>query len=69
MPDNAAGQFSAQRAASRLAFVLGDQRPHPADSPADDMVRDKIVMLLRSMGLQPIVRDQIACNALFKARG
>ena len=68
-PDNAAGQFSAQRAASRLAFVLGDQRPHPADSPAGDMVRDKIVMLLRSMGLRPIVRDQIACNALFKARG
>ena len=66
---NSANQFSAERAASRLAFVLGDQRPHPADTPANDMVRDKIVMLLQSMGLRPIVRDQIACNALFKARG
>lgn len=65
----AAGAFDAERAAGRLAFVLGDQRPHPADTPADDMVRGKIVTLLQSMGLQPIVRDQIACNELYKARG
>ena len=67
--DNAAGQFSAERAAGRLAFVLGDQRPHPADSDANDLVRGKIVSLLQSMGVQPIVRDQIACNELFKQRG
>jgi hypothetical protein len=68
-PDNNSDQFSAERAASRLEFVLGDQRPHTADTPADDLVRNKIVMLLQSMGIQPIVRDQLACNALFKARG
>lgn len=67
--DNTATQFSAERAASRLAFVLGDQRPHPADTPANDLVRDKLVSLLQSMRLQPIVRDQIACNELYKARG
>ncbi|HKC01928.1 MAG TPA: M20/M25/M40 family metallo-hydrolase [Sphingomicrobium sp.] len=67
--NNTAAQFSAERAASRLAFVLGDQRPHPADTPANDMVRGKIVSLLQSMGLQPIVRDQIACNELYKASG
>ena len=66
---NTAAQFNAERAASRLAFVLGDQRPHPADTPANDMVRGKILTLLQSMGLQPIVRDQIACNELYKARG
>ncbi|HKX92995.1 MAG TPA: M28 family peptidase [Sphingomicrobium sp.] len=67
--DNAPDRFDAERAAGRLAFVLGDQRPHPADTPANDRVRDKIVMLLRSMGLTPIVRDQVACNELFKQRG
>ena len=66
---NVVGQFSAERAADRLAFVLGDQRPHPADTPANDMVRGKIVTLLQSMDLKPIVRDQIACNELYKARG
>jgi len=66
---NTNAQFSAERAAERLAFVLGDQRPHPADTPANDMVRGKIVMLLQSMGLNPVVRDQVACNELFKQRG
>jgi hypothetical protein len=66
---NAAGEFDATRAKARLAFVLGDQRPHPADTPANDLVRGKIVTLLQSMGLKPIVRDQLACNELFKARG
>ncbi|HZC37866.1 MAG TPA: M20/M25/M40 family metallo-hydrolase [Sphingomicrobium sp.] len=64
-----AGEFDAQRAKARLAFILGDQRPHPADTPADDQVRDRIVALLQGMGLKPIVRDQLACNELFKARG
>jgi len=67
--DNSNAQFSAERAAERLEFVLGDQRPHPADTPANDMVRGKIVALLQSMGLRPIVRDQVACNELYKARG
>ncbi|MFL5033696.1 MAG: M28 family peptidase, partial [Microvirga sp.] len=66
---NAAAQFDAERAAGRLAFVLGDERPHPADTPANDMVRGKLVMLLQSMGMKPIVRDQVACNELFKQRG
>ena len=29
---DAAGGFDAARAKARLAFILGDQRPHPADS-------------------------------------
>ena len=29
----AAGEFDAMRAKARLAFILGDQRPHPADTP------------------------------------
>jgi hypothetical protein len=63
------GEFDAVRAKQRLAFILGDQRPHPADSVADDMVRSRLVAQLRQIGVEPIVRDQLACNELFKQRG
>lgn len=66
---NAAGQFDARRAKDRLARVLGDQRPHPADSAASDGVRERLVGELTRMGLQPRVQDRFACNGLFKQRG
>ena len=37
------GQFDANRAKARLASLLGDQGPHPVDSPADDRVRARLV--------------------------
>jgi hypothetical protein len=64
-----AGEFDTHRAKARLAYVLGDQQPHPADTADDDQVRDRIVELLRHMGLKPIVRNQLACNELYKQRG
>src|SRR5206468_1687414 len=66
---SAAGEFDAKRAKARLAFILGDQRPHPADTAADDQVRDRIIALLQQMGLNPVLRDQLACNELYKSRG
>ena len=66
---NAAGEFDAKRAKVRLAFVLGDQRPHPADTAASDAVRSRLVEQLRQLGLGPMVRDQLACNELYKGRG
>ena len=66
---NAAGEFDAARAKARLAFILGDQRPHPADSVADDAVRGRVADQLVRMGLQPLVREQVACNELYKQRG
>lgn len=63
------GQFDASRAKARLAYVLGDERPHPADTDADDQVRARILTLLQGMDLKPVVRDQLACNELYKARG
>lgn len=63
------GQFDAVQAKARLAVILGDQRPHPADSTADDAVRARLVAALEQMGLKPVVRDQLACNELFKQRG
>ena len=65
---NAATEFDAVRAKARLARILGDQAPHPADSPANDAVRGRLVAELQSMGLRPIVRDQFACNDFQKAR-
>jgi hypothetical protein len=66
---NDGGQFVADRAAARLADILGNQRPHPSDTTADDAVRARLVAQLQGMGLKPIVRDQVACNELYKARG
>lgn len=62
------GEFDATRAKARLAFILGDQRPHAVDSAADDAVRARLVATLRQVGLQPIVRDQTVCNDFQKAR-
>ena len=63
------GKFDANRAKARLAAILGDQQPHPTDTPANDLVRARIVAALSAMGLRPIVRDQVACNELYKSRG
>ena len=65
---NAASEFDAVRAKARLARVLGDQSPHPADSVSDDQVRARLIGELRAIGLNPVVRDQFACNAFPKAR-
>jgi len=62
------GGFDAERAKGRLAFILGDQAPHPVDSPADDAVRARLVTSLEQLGLKPIVRDQTVCNDFQKAR-
>lgn len=62
------GDFDANRAKARLTFILGDQRPHPADSAADDEVRTRLIATLLQMGLKPIVRDQLACNDFQKGR-
>ncbi len=62
-------QFNEMRARARLARILGDQQPHPADSPANDGVRDRLLAEMRGVGLTPQVRDQIACNEIYKARG
>src|SRR3954447_2274588 len=64
-----ATEFDAPRAKMALAWILGDQRPHPADTAVDDQVRNRIILLLQHIGLTPIVRDQLACSELYKARG
>src|SRR3954466_9029568 len=56
------GGFDQARAAARLARVLGDQRPHPVDSAADDAGRGRVGAELQAMGLSPRVTDHWACN-------
>jgi predicted small lipoprotein YifL len=73
MPPKAAtqvapGEFDTNRAAARLERILGDQRPHPADSTADDAVRGRLVAELRAMGLQPQVHEATDCSAMPKTR-
>ena len=65
----AAGEFNELRARAQLATILGDQQPHPADSAASDDVRSRLIEQIRQLGLQPIFRDQFACNTLYKQRG
>jgi hypothetical protein len=60
-PASASG-FSADRAHGRLAYILGDQRPHPVDSAANDAVRAKLMQQMRLLGLDPQVTDDFACN-------
>jgi len=59
-----AAEFNTQRAAERLARILGDQRPHPVDSPADDAVRGRLVAELQALGLKPEVRQREDCRGM-----
>jgi hypothetical protein len=62
------GAFDANRAAARLARILGDERPHPADSVNGDAVRERLIAEMRGAGLEPRVTDDFACNANIHAR-
>jgi len=55
--------FSAERAIARLAYLLGDQRPHPVDSDENDAVRARLIEQMRAVGLDPQVTDDFACNS------
>ncbi len=57
-----ASGFDANRAHERLARILGDQRPHPVDSAANDAVRERLIAEMRAVGLNPRVTDDFACN-------
>ncbi|MEO6579619.1 MAG: M20/M25/M40 family metallo-hydrolase [Sphingomicrobium sp.] len=64
----ASGQFDTQRAIARLGRILGDQRPHPVDSEANDAVRARLIAELRGVGLQPELREAMDCNITPQSR-
>ena len=47
-----ATQFSAARALERLARILGDQTPHPAGSPQNEVVRQRLLQELADLNLE-----------------
>lgn len=57
-----ASGFDANRAHERLARILGDQRPLPVDSAANDAVRERLIAEMRAVGLNPRITDDFACN-------
>jgi len=63
-----AGAFDTDRALARLQRILGDERPHPVDSDANDSVRERLLAELRAIGLQPVVTDDFTCNGGARTR-
>ena len=64
--NNFAGQFDANRAKERLAYILGDQRPHPSDTEASDVVRARLVAQLQQAGLNEVQGIQRCLLSLLK---
>jgi len=62
------GEFDTTRAIARLQRILGDQRPHPVDTAANDAVRGRLLAELRAIGLQPQVHEAVDCSAFPKTR-
>ena len=58
------GEFNTGRAIGRLERILGDQRPHPIDTGANDAVRERLIRELRAIGLQPEVHEAADCATM-----
>ena len=54
--------FNTERAFQRLTTILGDETPHPVDSDANDLVRERLLAQITSLGFEPIVRDEFHCS-------
>jgi hypothetical protein len=57
--------FNTEAAMSRLTRILGDERPHPVDTDANDAVRERLLTEIRALGFDPIVRDDFHCTNHF----
>jgi hypothetical protein len=55
-------EFSAGRAGEVLRRLVGDGRPHPLGSAAEDRVRHTIVGILDALGVKPHVEEGFACS-------
>jgi len=54
--------FKTERAFERLERILGDERPHPVDSDANDLVRARLVAEIETLGFAPIIGDAFHCK-------
>ncbi len=55
--DAPADLFSAARALAILDRILGDERPHPLATPANDAVRARLISELESLGLDVEIQE------------
>lgn len=53
--------FNTERAFGYLERLLGDETPHPVDSDAGDIVRERLVDMISDLGFSPIVSDEVYC--------
>ncbi|MEL7453341.1 MAG: M20/M25/M40 family metallo-hydrolase, partial [Pseudomonadota bacterium] len=60
--------FQTDRALARLERILGDERPHPVDSDANDAVRERLLQEIEQLGFDPFVRDQFQCSTRWGQR-
>jgi hypothetical protein len=63
-----ASGFDTDRAFGRLERILGDQRPHPVDTAANDKVRERLIAEIRALGLDPRVHEATDCSGFPKSR-
>ena len=61
-------EFDTGRAIARLERILGDQRPHPVDTPANDAVRERLRAELSAMGIKSTVVESTDCSGFPKSR-
>ncbi len=64
----AGGDFDTGRAFARLERILGDQRPHAVDTPANDAVRGRLLAELSAMGIESEVVESTDCSGFPKSR-
>ena len=64
----APNEFNTQRAVARLQRILGEERPHPVDTAANDAVRGRLMEELRAIGLDPQVHEAMDCSGFPKLR-
>jgi hypothetical protein len=55
--------FNTEQAFDRLTRILGDERPHPVDSNANDAVRARLITEIESIGFEPIVNKRFHCSS------
>ena len=60
--DAPAREFSAGRARAILERLVGDGVPHPIGSPANDVVRARVVEELSKIGYTPEIQTGFACD-------
>ncbi|TPE63628.1 M28 family peptidase [Sandaracinobacter neustonicus] len=63
-PAHVESEFQAERAVARLAMILGDERPHPTDSDANDAVEARLLEQIRALGFDPIIRERFHCSTI-----